>query len=297
MGRVGILGSTGMLGSVLTRHLTESIGEVVELNRSGTKLFPGNLTRKIDVTDPAINLDLTFADLEIDYVVNAIGMIRQLINKEDEKSTRLVTEINSHFPKKLNDFSIKSGVKVIQIGTDCVFSGSKGGYTEVDAFNPIDLYGVSKANGEANSPHAMTIRCSIIGRELQTKHSLLEWVLNQAPRAEINGYSNHIWNGVTTLDFAKIVGGIVTREAFRRGTFHLVPKNVISKSDLIRGIANEFGRNDLQISEFHTPTSVNLTLNTIHPTQNSKMWTLGGYNEIPTIEEMLKSYSRWSLSR
>jgi dTDP-4-dehydrorhamnose reductase len=296
MGRVGILGSTGMLGSVLTRHLTETIGQVVELNRSGTKLFPGNLTRKIDVTDPAIDLDFIFADLEVDYVINAIGLIRQLINKNDEKSVRLAEEINSQFPKKLNDFSIDSGVKVIQIGTDCVFSGSRGGYTESDAYNPIDLYGISKAKGEVNSTGAMTIRCSIIGREPRTKNSLLEWVLTQPANAEINGYSNHIWNGVTTLDFAKIVGGIVTNEAFRQGTFHLVPKNEISKSHLIRGIANEFGRNDLRISEFRTPTSVNLTLNTNHPTENSKMWTLGGYNGIPTIEDMIKSYARWSRS-
>ena len=229
MGRIAVLGSSGMLGSALTKYMSESFGEVVEFNRSGEAIVRRNLARKIDVSDPDMALDQVFADLEINYAINAVGLIKQLIREDDPSSVQAAKVINTEFPKKLQDYAIKSQIKIIQIGTDCVYSGSRGGYTEDDKFDPEDVYGETKANGELNSKNLMTIRCSIIGREPKSTNSLIEWVLSRPKDAKINGYANHLWNGVTTLDFAKVVTGVIKTNAFQIGNVHLIPKNEISK--------------------------------------------------------------------
>lgn len=295
MGRIAVLGSSGMLGSALTKYMSESVGEVVEFNRSGEAIVKGNLARKIDVSDPNIDLNQLFADLEIEYAINAIGLIKQLIREDDPTSAQAAKVINTEFTEKLQDYAINTQTKIIQIGTDCVYSGARGGYTEEDKFDPEDVYGETKANGELNSKNLMTIRCSIIGREPKSTNSLIEWVLSQPKGAKINGYVNHLWNGVTTLDFAKVVTGIIKADAFQMGNMHLVPKNEISKFNLVKNIASEFGRMDIEVTEYQAPISINRTLKTVNHERNTKLWALGGYNEVPTIEELLRDYVKWSL--
>ena len=295
MGRIAVLGSSGMLGSALTKYMSESFGEVVEFNRSGEATVKGNLARKIDVSDPNMALDQLFAHLEIDYAINAIGLIKQLIREDDPSSVEAAKVINTEFPEKLQDYAINSQTKIIQIGTDCVYSGSRGGYTEDDKFDPEDVYGETKANGELNSKNLMTIRCSIIGREPKSTNSLIEWVLSRPKDAKINGYVNHLWNGVTTLDFAKVVTGVIKTDAFQIGNMHLVPKNEISKFNLVKNIASEFGRKDIEVTEYLAPNSINRTLKTVNHERNTKLWALGGYNDVPTIEELLRDYVKWSL--
>jgi dTDP-4-dehydrorhamnose reductase len=296
MGRIAVLGSSGMLGSALTKFMSESFGEVIEFNRSGQATVKGNIARTIDVSDPDISLDQIFANLDIDYAINAIGLIKQLIFEDDPSSVRAAKVINSEFPKKLQNYSNQSTTKIIQIGTDCVYSGLRGSYTEEDEFDPDDVYGKTKADGELNSKNLMTIRCSIIGREPKNRNSLIEWVLSRPKEAKINGYTNHLWNGVTTLGFAKVVSGVIKTEAFQAGEMHLVPKNEITKFNLVKSIAGEFGRTDIEISEYLAPSSINRTLDTIDIHRNTKLWELGGYNGIPTIEELLRDYVQWSMN-
>jgi dTDP-4-dehydrorhamnose reductase len=246
------------------------------------------------VSDPLLDLDFVFSSFDFDYIINAVGLIKQLIIESDPISISMAEQVNSIFPKKLNEFSKASGIPVIQIGTDCVYSGFRGSYTESDPFDPTDIYGDSKVIGEKHSQESMTIRCSIIGRELRSKNSLLEWVLSQPRDSQINGYINHIWNGVTTLDFAKIVLGIVSSDSFEKGVMHLIPRNHVSKFELIKRIAEEYERKDIRILEFNAEISINRTLGTINPDRNSKLWALAGYNEVPTIEHLLGEYSKWS---
>lgn len=295
MGQIVVLGSSGMLGSVIAKYMSERFDEVVEFNRSGEAIVKGNICHKIDVTDPSLDLNKIFSNLEIDYVINAIGLVKQLIVEDNPTSAKAAKQINSDFPKELDRFAIDSQIKLIQIGTDCVFSGSRGAYTEEDSFDPIDMYGETKTNGELNSKNLMTIRCSIIGREPKNRNSLIEWVLSRPKGAKINGYMNHLWNGVTTLDFARVVSGVIKTEAFQAGNMHLVPRNEISKFDLVKNIASEFGRMDIEIAEYLAPSSINRTLNTIDHNRNAKLWASGGYNGIPTIEELLRDYVQWSM--
>jgi dTDP-4-dehydrorhamnose reductase len=292
MAKVAILGSTGMLGSTVTRVLQNRFNSIYEYNRVGISVTGVNKTEVLDVTKMS-SLTSLLNDKEIDYIINCVGLIKQKIVKEKSADILLAHEINSEFLVKLEEFSRKSGIKIIQIGTDCVFSGKLGQYSESDILDPIDVYGFTKSIGEKSAISSMLLRCSIIGREVSNGNSLMEWVLKQPYGATINGYTNHIWNGVTTLHFSNIVSGIIKTNSFRAGIQHLIPKNIISKNELINLIAHYFDRGDLRIREFEADIAINRSLTTNNFEQNQKLWQIGGYTKIPTIDEMISTYSGW----
>ena len=293
MARIGVLGSTGMLGSALTRVLSSRNHDVIEFNRNGHSVVGDKVVKKLDATWSENQLAAQILKSEVDYLVNAIGLIKQVINEADEESVKLAKQINGEFPKKINSFSIANDIPVIQIGTDCVFSGERGDYTEIDEYSPIDLYGRTKARGELDSGAAMTIRSSIVGSEVASKNSLLNWVLSQPLNGKVNGYSNHFWNGVTTLAFAKVVAGIIENDQFAPGIAHLIPKDFVSKKELISIMAQEFQREDLVIEDFPSETPINRTLATVDTSTNARFWSLAGYNQIPNIAELIQEFAHW----
>lgn len=292
MVRVAVLGSTGMLGSTLTRVLTDEIGGVIEFNRSGKSLILSNDVVRIDVKEN-INFEKVFQNVKVDYIFNAIGLIKQLIDEKNPEDLKNAITINSDFAVSLNNFSLRAGIKVIQIGTDCVFSGNSGSYSESSKFSPTDVYGKSKNAGELGSTDSMILRSSIIGIEQTRSASLLSWVLSQPRGATINGFTNHLWNGLTTLHFSRIVSGIIKSDSFSPGIIHVVPRDVVSKFELLRIIAKSFNRNDLIINEFCTDISIDRSLITMDNTRNTKLWNSAGSPEAPSISEMVSSYAKW----
>jgi dTDP-4-dehydrorhamnose reductase len=293
MARIGVLGSTGMLGSALTRVLSSRNHDVIEFNRSGHSVVGNQIVKELDASWSENQLATQIMKSEVDYLVNAIGVIKQVINEADEESVKLAKQINAEFPKKINSLSIANDIPVIQIGTDCVFSGERGDYTEIDEYSPIDLYGRTKARGELDSGAAMTIRSSIVGSEVASKNSLLNWVLSQPINGKINGYNNHYWNGVTTLAFAKVVAGVIENDQFEPGLAHLIPKDSVSKKELISIMAQAYQREDLVIEDFPSETPINRTLATIDSSTNAKFWSLAGYNQIPNIADLIQEFAHW----
>jgi dTDP-4-dehydrorhamnose reductase len=293
MTKVAVLGSTGMLGSTLTKVLENQFETIYEFNRSGISATGKNQTRVIEVTDSNCLLT-SFNGLEVDYIINCIGMIKHVIDENDQNSVNLASKINSEFPANLNIYANTLGIPVIQVGTDCVYSGKSGLYSERDPHEPIDVYGETKNAGEQSATESMLIRCSIIGKELKSRNSLLEWVISQPLGAKVEGYVNHLWNGVTTLHFSQIISGVIKSGAYKPGVLHLIPKDIVSKFELVNLISSEFGRSDLQISQFEAEIPINRSLITIHPERNLQLWRQGGYNEIPTISEMVSTYAKWS---
>ena len=281
-----------MLGSTLTRVLENKIETVYEFNRSGISVTGNNEAKSIEVTSDNSILDC-FKGLEFDYIVNCIGMIKHLINESDQNSVNLARKINSEFPADLNTYANRLNIPVIQVGTDCVYSGKSGLYSESDSHEPLDTYGLTKNIGEQTSADSMLIRCSIVGKELKSNNSLLEWVLSQPKAALIKGYVNHIWNGVTTLHFSQIISGVIKSGTYKPGIMHLVPKDIVNKYELINLISLNFGRSDLQISQFEAEIPINRSLITNNPEQNLQLWSNGGYNEVPTIAEMVSTYAKW----
>lgn len=293
MAKIAVFGSTGMLGSALTRLLQSKFESVYEFNRSGNSVTGKNFTKQIDVTSD-YNIAESLNGLEIDYIINCIGLIKQLIQEDNSKSLDLAKKINFEFPQDLNSYANNFEIPLIQIGTDCVYSGKSGRYSENNPHDPIDLYGITKSLGEKSSESSMIIRCSIVGKELKSANSLMEWVLSQPYGATINGYTNHIWNGVTTLHFAQIVLGIIQNKRYVPGVAHLVPKDIVNKYKLIELIAKNFGRDDLIVTKFEAENSINRSLISVDPERNLRMWQEGGYNEIPAIGQMLSTYADWT---
>jgi dTDP-4-dehydrorhamnose reductase len=183
---------------------------------------------------------------------------------------------------------------VLQIGTDCVYSGNLGSYDEKSEFDCSDIYGLSKVEGERQSKSLMILRTSIVGHELNSTASLLDWFIKREPNAKVNGFTNHFWNGVTTLAFARIVGGIINTGSFESGTRHILPADQVSKYQLLKEFQTAFGRSDISIEPYAHDTSINRTLSTIYPEKNSGFWSKAGYNEIPTVHEMVQEYALWA---
>ncbi|MGA2988810.1 MAG: sugar nucleotide-binding protein, partial [Terriglobia bacterium] len=139
-------------------------------------------------------LEATLSALRPDYVVNCVGVIKQ---RTEAISPIPSITINSLLPHKLAQMAARWGGRIIHFSTDCVFSGKRGWYTEEDPSDAEDLYGRSKFLGEVVVANALTLRTSIIGRELVEHRSLLDWFLAQNHKT-VHGYRRVIYSGVTT---------------------------------------------------------------------------------------------------
>jgi dTDP-4-dehydrorhamnose reductase len=288
-----ILGASGMLGSAVLKEFSTFEGELIATTRVGTRLVAGSNVRFLKFDAATDNLDSTFS-MPIDYVINCIGIIKPYINDTDPKQAETAFEINGAFPNRLQSWASRRGAKVIQIATDCVFSGSKGNYLETDEHDALDVYGKSKSLGEASGPSMMHLRVSIIGPEVDRNSSLLEWVRNQPKNAEISGYTDHFWNGITSLHFAKIARGIIENDIFKLGVFHVLPRDSVSKSELVSLIAKYLGRSDIKVNPTATGANINRTLDTSNPAKNKALWLSAGYESPPSISQMVAELITWS---
>ena len=275
--RVLVFGPTGMLGHEMVRVLRDSNLDVTTAGRcSSDILFDVGVS---SFSQPGLR--------GFDYIVNCIGLTTHNINELDYRAVESAKLLNSEFPIQLAAFAEETDARVIQIATDCVYSGAKGSYVESDKHDATDVYGRSKSAGEVKSAHVMHIRSSIVGRELRGNKSLLEWVLGQPEDAKVPGFVDRRWNGVTTRAFSRIVKGVLVSESFKSGTWHLVPKDKISKYELVSLLARSFGRSDLQVSAADSGLARDLTLSTEHPEVNHVLWNGGGYRNVPSIGEMI----------
>jgi len=277
--KVLILGGTGMLGHAVLKEFEGFTGEVAFTSRSGSGIPFDVLTDRVDALAKHVGTG--------DYIINCLGITKPHIKDDNVEDVARAKLVNSLFPTELASLAEKSGSRVIQIATDCVFSGRKGHYLETDVHDAEDVYGKTKSLGEVVSNNVMHIRVSTIGRELGRSTLLLEWVLSHPQGAAIPGYIDHFWNGVTTHHFAKVIRGIIEEDGFDSGLSHLVPANELSKADLVRQIASAFCRSDLNIKDTDSGKPINRTLSTNNPDFNRQLWVGAGYPEIPTIEQLI----------
>ena len=223
---------------------------------------------------------------EFNYIINCIGIIKPYINEKNQSSILEAIKVNSLFPHQLITSSKK--VKIFQIATDCVFDGKKGNYIETDKHNPIDVYGKTKSLWELKCSNFFNIRCSIIGPEIDSHKSLLDWFRFLPLNSKIKGFKNHYWNGVTTCAFAKVLSGIIKSNLKIPQTIHLIPKNSLNKFNLLKIFKKNFLRSDISISAVNFQDKINRTLNTTYTEINKKLWKSAGYKGIPSIEHLIK---------
>ena len=288
--RVLILGSDGMLGHVVTKFLIKQDLDLWFTGRS-VNFDPGNKAKFIKF-DAKSSIESIFNNLGyFDYVINCIGIIKPNIDEKVSSSVLNAIEVNSRFPHLLSNFFNDS--KILQIATDCVYSGLTGNYLEDSIHDPQDVYGKTKSLGEVSSTNFMNIRTSIIGREIRHHKSLWDWVIRQEKDASVNGFTNHLWNGVTTLAFAKLVYGIMLNNLFHATTQHVIPQNLITKDNLLKSILENEGKLDVIVNPIESTTQINRTLSTQNQNLNEKLWLSAGYQGIPTIEYLIKEFSSW----
>jgi dTDP-4-dehydrorhamnose reductase len=146
--------------------------------------------------------------------------------------------INAVFPQHLAALGARYGFRLITISTDCVFAGDRGMYTEADLSDARDLYGISKFLGEAREGNCLTLRTSIIGRELGTRHSIVEWFLANRG-GQVKGFTRAIYTGFPTVVFAEIIGDVIEKNSDMRGLYH-VSDEPVSKFDLLTLINRHF---------------------------------------------------------
>jgi dTDP-4-dehydrorhamnose reductase len=286
MSTVLILGASGMLGNAVLNEFSNFQGELIATTRAGKSVTAESGVKFLDFDAATDDLETKFPML-VEYVINCIGIIKPYINDSDAEQTATALEINGAFPNRLEAWASKRGARVIQIATDCVFSGSKGNYLESDEHNALDVYGKSKSIGEAKGASMMHLRVSIIGPEVERNSSLLEWVRNQPVNADISGFTDHVWNGITSMHFAKIAFGIIENNLFEPGVFHVVPQDSVTKCELVGLIAKYLGRSDIKVTPTLTGSNINRTLDTIHPAKNKAFWLSAGYSSPPSIEQMV----------
>ena len=230
--RILILGGDGMLGHQLFKHLSKEHEVKVTLRQNLSAyekinlFFPENTFAGIDVrlTD---QLSEVFGEFQPQAIVNAVGIIKQRLTSRESIPS---LEINSLFPHRLAILCKAIGARMIHLSTDCVFSGTKGNYREEDPSDAVDLYGKSKYLGELNEQHCITLRTSMIGRELYRKKSLLEWFLAQ--KGSIKGFKKAIFSGFTTQELSRIIEMILKQNPTASGIYH-VSSDPISKYDLL----------------------------------------------------------------
>lgn len=230
-----------MLGHQLWRQLHLRHEVWVTLRQPLEKYRPYGLfesARTLTGIDVARDDALTevFRTVRPEAVINCVGIIKQL----REASDPLVSlAINSLLPHRLNRLCASSGARLIHISTDCVFSGRKGSYTEQDASDAEDLYGRSKFLGEVWRAPGLTLRTSIIGRELETKAGLIDWFLSQRGQT-IKGYRRAIYSGFTTLELTRIIELVLTRHPNLHGLWQ-VSAETINKYELLKIAQDAFG--------------------------------------------------------
>lgn len=212
------------------------------------------LKEGIDVGKNDVLVQL-FATLRPEVVINCIGLTKHLMEPEDPL---LALQLNALLPHRIANLCAVADARLIHISTDCVFSGTKGNYVEKDMPDSAHLYGKSKHLGEMDYPHAITLRTSTIGHELQSAHGLLEWFLSQ--QGSCKGYNRAIFSGLPNSVFAQVVRDVVIPRSDLYGLYH-VGAEPIGKYELLKLIANVYGKqiDIIRDDEFSIDRSLNST--------------------------------------
>ena len=257
--KVLVLGASGMLGNAVLRVFAGSDGfdvlGTVRSNRS-LRLLPHSVQQCLIPGVDVENLDsllAVFGQVRPDVVINCIGLVKQLSEADDPL---FAIPINSLLPHRLARLCAVSRARLVHMSTDCVFSGSKGMYTEEDASDAKDLYGRSKFLGEVDYPNAITLRTSIIGHELEGTRSLIGWFLAQ--QGQVKGFKKAIFSGLPTVEIARIIRDFVVPRPDLHGTYN-ISAEPISKFDLLRLVAETY--NKLIYIEADEKVSIDRSLN------------------------------------
>ncbi|WP_407357230.1 sugar nucleotide-binding protein [Methanolobus sp. WCC5] len=221
--KILVLGHRGMAGHIVYDYLND-LPNLEVINSDELLEYKFNAIKNFE------NIEYRLKANPIDYIINCIGLLRTKCNENPINAIK----VNSLFPHQLVKIADEIGANVIHLSTDCYMDN--------------DVYGRSKRAGEIDYPSHLTIRTSIIGPELKRDgEGLFEWFMRQ--EGEINGYTNVIWDGITTLELAKFIYFYINSDQKPYGIKNLRSENKISKYNLLELIRDTYGKS-IQINRF-----------------------------------------------
>lgn len=245
--RVLILGKNGMLGHMVEHALASDERFTVRgVGRVEFDVFAPVIASRSEAIPSVLPLEKILTNT--DYVINCIGITARHIRDDDPASVARAIRVNAEFPHVLAAVAAQHGVRVIHMSTDGVFSGqAMDPYTEDAIPDATDTYGRTKLLGESRALNTLNIRCSIVGPSPMKREGLWEWVASQPDGATVDGYTNHIWHGVTTMQFAELCRSIAAGDRFDAlradgHLLHFAPNLPITKAVLVTAIAEAIGK-------------------------------------------------------
>ncbi len=252
--KILILGVSGLIGHKLFQELSASFEVYGTLHKKKEQygnlpmFSTPNIIENIDVVDFEILRGVLYA-VNPDVILNCVGITKRKI---DNKTIKKVLQVNAVFPHQIADWAKKNHKRVIHFSTDCVFNGKEGNYNEMSLTNAEDIYGRTKALGEINYKHTLTIRSSFIGQELFDRTELLDWFLAQEGK-QIKGFVNTCYSGVSTTFMARVVEKIIVNYPKLNGLYQLATEKPISKYELLSIAKEVFDVNvDITPDDKHT---------------------------------------------
>lgn len=281
--KILVLGASGMLGhkvfEVLSSNKQYDVYGTVTRMASFKNTLPTNFANKIVENIFADKIDTVESLLrkqKPDVVINCIGVIKQ---NEDSKSTKNCIVLNALFPQQVAEICEQINCRFITIATDCVFDGQKGtAYLDGDLPTCHDVYGMTKYLGEIRNGNALTLRTSIIGHELSSNLSLLDWFLSQNTE-NTKGFTKAIFSGFPTVIFAKLLAEKIIPNKDLKGFYH-ISVNPISKYELLSLVAKTYQKKINIIPDSNL--SINRSLN------SDKLRKVIAYQP-PSWEELIKN--------
>lgn len=270
-----VLGATGMAGHTIAIYLKEQGHDVTAFTRRHFLLCKNIIG---DVSNFKLIEDV-IGKGEFDAVINCIG----ILNKNAEINKHEAVFLNSYLPHYLSSLTKNIETKVIQMSTDCVFSGKSGNYVENSFRDGVTFYDRSKALGELENNKDLTFRNSIIGPDMNKDGiGLFNWFMKQS--GEIKGYAKAIWTGITTLTLAKAMEKATKDNLV--GLYHLVNNVPITKYELLK-LFNKYFKNDqLTINK-----SDDIILNKSLIDNRNDFYFI-----VPSYEDMIKDMKEWIIN-
>jgi dTDP-4-dehydrorhamnose reductase len=272
-----------MLGHKLMQVLSHEHTVTGTVRRNASVLMDYPIFSKMNILGniSADNLETIRTAIDIvnpEVIVNCIGIVKQLPAAQDPLQS---IAINALFPHQFAQICRQKKIRLIHLSTDCVFSGHKGNYTETDPSDAEDLYGKTKFLGEVDYPGCLTLRTSIIGRELDTTHGLIEWFLSQEGKT-VSGYKKAIFSGLTTLALSAIIAEILADHPRLSGVYQIASEP-INKYDLLNLVKKTY---DMKIRIVPDETIINNR--SLNPEKFKKETNI----KIPSWEYMIEEMYR-----
>ncbi|OCT11127.1 NAD(P)-dependent oxidoreductase [Paenibacillus pectinilyticus] len=272
MKKIAVLGATGMAGHVIALFLEEQGYDVYRMSRS---IAISEKNARIDAND-FVSLINWLEEIKPDVVINSIGILQ----READARPDIAIQLNAYLPRKLEQQFKDSQIKVIHLSTDCVFSGTKGGYEEDSLPDGMTMYDRSKALGEVVNEKDLTFRMSIIGPDTDLNGTgLFNWFMKQ--QGATNGYTKALWNGVTTIELSKAIDAAIQQDL--SGLYHFTTNGKINKFDLLCLFQKEFNKHNVGIMPYDSYVVDKTLINT----RTDFKYV------IPTYPEMIKEMALW----